>query len=504
METNIVEAGPFERVVTVQIEKAALESAKDEAAKRLSKDMNVKGFRPGKVPRKVVEATVGPDKLRSEAIDVALPGIVAEALTEADLRPAATPSVQDMRDTDDGVEVEVKVTLWPTLDHVPLYDGRRVSVETPEVADEDIDEQIDRLRNQFAELEDAQHPVTDGDYAVINLSATINGTEIDELTANDLTYPVGSGSFVPGLDEQLMGSTAGSIVKYNDTLPEGMGEHGGEEVTFQVLVKGVKTKKLPDVTDEWVEEVSEFESIEALREELRSGLHEHKLAATRRAFADTVLEQLIDDMEVELPSALVDAEMEYQIHRFLHRLGEQQIPFQDYLRVTGQTEEAFIADAKQQAERSLSVRILLDAVGEAEGIEVADEELQEAMGALAEASEQTPEEYEKALRDSGQVEILSGDILRNKVIDHLVEAAVPVDENGAEFSLAENSLETEAAVDAETAVEAETPVEAEGPAEESTTKTVEESTAETVEESTAETVEGSTAETVDDAESEEE
>ncbi len=444
METNIVEAGPFERVVTVQIENTALESAKDEAAKRLSKDMKVKGFRPGKVPRKVVEATLGADKLRSEAIDVALPGIVADALTEADLRPAATPAVQDLRDTEEGVEVDVKITLWPTLDHVPLYEGRKVAVATPDVAEEDIDDQVDRLRNQFAELEDVQHPVTEGDYAVINLTASLNATQIDDLTANDLTYPVGSQSFVPGLDDQLMGASAGSIIKYNETLPEGMGEYGGKEVTFQVLVKGVKTKRLPEVTNEWVEEVSEFESIEALRAELRSGLHEHKLASVRSEFADKVLEHLIEDMDVELPSALVDAEMEFQIHRFLHRLGEQEIPFADYLRVTGQTEEDFVADAKQQAERSLSVRILLDAVGESAGIEVTEEELQQAMGALAASSDESPDEYEKALRDSGQVEIVSGDILRNKVIDHLVEAAVPVDENGNELSLAESSPEVEA------------------------------------------------------------
>jgi len=454
VETNIVEAGPFERLVTVEIANAALESAKNEAARRLSKDLKVKGFRPGKVPRKVVEATLGADRVRSEAIDVALPGIVAEALTAADLRPAATPSVQEMRDTDDGVEVDVKVTLWPTIDRVPIFDGRRVSVSTPEVADEDIDEQIDRLRNQFAELQDVQHPVTDGDYAVINLSASLNGTQIDELTANDLTYPVGSESFVPGLDEQLMGSSAGSIVKYNATLPGGFGDHGGKEVTFQVLVKGVKAKKLPEVTDEWVEEVSEFDSITALRDELRSGLREHKLASVRREFADKVLEELIDDMDVELPLALVDAEMEYQIHRFLHRLGEQKIPFGDYLRVTGQTEEAFVADARKQAERSLSVRILLDAVGEAEGIVVAEEELQEAMRALAASSDQDPEEYEQALRDGGQMEILSGDILRNKVIDRLVDAAVPVDENGNELQLAET----------------EAPASVESPAEDATTE----------------------------------
>jgi trigger factor len=470
VETNIVEAGPFERVVTVQIGNTALESAKDEAAKRLSQDLKVKGFRPGRVPRKVVEATVGPAKLRSEAIDVALPGIVSDALTEADLRPAATPSVQDMRDTDDGIEVDVKVTLWPTLDHIPLYEGRKVSLETPEVQDEEIDDQIDRLRNQFAELEDVQHPVTEGDYAVINLSASFNGEPIDDLTANDLTYPVGSQSFVPGLDEQLMGASSGSIVKYNDTLPEGMGEYGGKEVTFQILVKGVKTKKLPEVTDEWVEEVSEFESIDALRAELRNGIHQHKLSSLRREFADKVLEQLIEDMDVELPAALVDAEMEYQIHRFLHRLGEQDIPFGDYLRVTGQTEEAFVADARAQAERSLSVRILLDAVGAAAGIEVAAEELEEAVGALAAASEQDAEAYKEALQESGQVEILSGDILRNKVIDHLVEAAVPVDENGTEFSLAEATVEAETADEAEAAVEAEAPVEADESAEDAATE----------------------------------
>ena len=464
METTIAEAGPFERVVTVQIDNSSLETAKDEAARRLSKDLKVKGFRPGKVPRKVVEATVGADKLRSEAIDVALPGIVAEALTAADIRPAATPSVQDLRDTDAGVEVDVKVTLWPTLDRVPLYAGRKVSVDAPQVEDGDIDEQIDRLRDQFAELEDVSHPVTEGDYAVINLTASVNGQAIEDLTASDLTYPVGSQSFVPGLDDQLMGSTAGSIVKYNETLPEGFGEYGGKEVTFQVLVKAVRAKKLPEVTDEWVEEVSEFETIDALRDELRRGLAEHKLASVRREFADKVLAELVDDMDVEIPDGLIDAEMEFQIHRFLHRLGQQNIPFTDYLRITGQDEQAFVADARANAERSLSVRILLDAVGEAEGIEVTEVELQEAMAALAASSEEEPEEYEEALRASGQIEILTGDILRNKVIDRLVEVAVPVDENGAELSL-EGERD-----DADRTDEAETEVEASAPAEDAATE----------------------------------
>jgi trigger factor len=162
--TSIVEAGPYERVVTLQIDDSVLESAKDKAAKRLSQDLKLKGFRPGKAPTRVVEATVGAERLRSEAIDLALPGLVGEALTEAGLSPATTPTIQELRDTENGVEVEVKVTLWPKLERPPLYEGRRISIETSEVTEEEIDEQVDRLRDQFAELEDVQRPVTEGDY----------------------------------------------------------------------------------------------------------------------------------------------------------------------------------------------------------------------------------------------------------------------------------------------------------------------------------------------------
>lgn len=435
--TSIVEAGPYERVVTLQIDDSVLESAKDKAAKRLSQDLNLKGFRPGKAPTRVVEATVGAERLRSEAIDLALPGLVGEALTEAGLSPATTPTIQELRDTENGVEVEVKVTLWPKLERPPLYEGRRINIETPEVTEEEIDEQVDRLRDQFAELEDVQRPVTEGDYAVINVSATQHDKQIEELAANDLTYPVGSGSFLPGLDEQLLGNSAGGIVKFNEVLPEGFGDYGGQDVTIQVLVKMVRQKKLPELNDAWVEDVTEFTSIADLRAELNEGLQEHKLAGSRRELREKVLEGLIEDMDVELPDALLDAEMEYQVRRFLHRLEQQGVGLADYLQVTGQDEKEFIADARAQAKRSLEVRILLDAVGEAEGIEVTDEELEGVMADLAASSEETPEEYEKTLLESGQVEILSGDILRTKVIDHLVEAAVPVDEAGNELSLGE-------------------------------------------------------------------
>jgi trigger factor len=435
LQTTITESGPFERVLTITIENDALDDAKKEAARRLSKDMKVKGFRPGKVPYKVVEATVGDEVLRQEAIEVALPRIVTEALVEAELSPATAPAIADTRDNEDGVEVDVKVTLWPTLDRIPIYEGRKVSVSSPEVTDEELEAQIDRLRDQYAELEDVSRPIAEDDYAVVNLTATHNTKELEDLSAADLTYPVGSRSFLPGLDEHLVGESAGSIVKYNETLPETFGEYANREVTFTVLVKGVKQKKLPELTDEWVDEVSEFETIAELLENLTDGIADLKTAASLRQLRDQILADMVEDMDLEMPEALVGAEMEFQLHRFLHRLEQQEIGLGDYLRVTGQDEQGFIDDVRLQAIRSLSTRILLDALAEKEGIAVDEEELQTTLEQLAAAAGESKEDYAKRLEEAGGAEALTGDILRSKVIDHLVEAAVPVDENGNELSL---------------------------------------------------------------------
>ena len=222
MHTEVSETGRFERTLTIQLEEAELEAAKTKAARKLSGEMKIKGFRPGKAPRSIVERMVGADQLRSEAIEEAIPDTVGAAIEESGLEPATVPSVTDIRDLDDGgVEVDVLVTLWPVLDAIPDFDGRTVEIEPPVVTDEEIEEQFEALRNQFADLETVDRAADEGDFVTVNVSAFDDGVEIEDAAANDMLYEIGSGSFFPGLDELLAGASVGDLVEGDGVLPAG-------------------------------------------------------------------------------------------------------------------------------------------------------------------------------------------------------------------------------------------------------------------------------------------
>jgi trigger factor len=441
MQTQLTEAGQFERMLTLTLAEDELESAKETAARKLSQDMKIKGFRPGRAPRSIVERMVGGAALRSEAIDVALPGAVGDALADTELVPVTTPRVEDMRDLDDGgVEIDIRITLWPTVDTVPDFAGRKIEVELPTVEDAEIDDQIERFRSQFAELEDVSRAADEGDFVMINLTALDGTAPIPDASADDLLYEVGSNSFLGGLDALVAGSSAGDIRKGPGTLPAGFGDHEGE-VTLSVLVKGVKGKKLPEVTDEWVSDITEFETIEDLRSDLHRGLYAMKLSATGQQFSDSVVEQGTAELDVELPDALIDAEMEAQFHNLSHRLESQGIELANYLQITGQDQESFVAELREHAVRNLKTRILLEAVAARDEMSVEDDELDEVIANLAASSDQDEEAVRQALVESGQVVALAGDILRRKALNHILEQAVPVDAQGEPVDLTPPGLD---------------------------------------------------------------
>jgi trigger factor len=435
METQLTEAGQFERMLTLTLAEDELESAKEEAARKLSQDMKIKGFRPGKAPRAVVERMVGGAALRSEAIDVALPGAVGDALSDTELAPVTTPRVEDMRDLEDGgVEIDVRITLWPTVDTVPDFVDRKIEVELPTVEGEEIDDQMDRLRSQFAELEDVKRAADEGDFVMINITALDGDTTIADASADDLLYEVGSHSFLGGLDELVAGSSAGDIRKGPGTLPPGFADHEGE-VTLSVLVKGVKGKKLPEVTNEWVSDITEFETIEELRAQLEESLYTMKLSATGQQFRDSVVEQGVAELDLELPEPLIDAEMEASFHNLSHRLESQGIDLGTYLQITGQDQESFLAELRERAIQTIKTRILLEAVAERDEMSVEDDELDDMIADLAASSEQDEDSVRKALVESGQVVALAGDILRRKALNHILEQASPVDAQGEPVDL---------------------------------------------------------------------
>jgi len=436
VQTDIKEAGPFERILTIRIEDAELEAAKGKAARKLSKEMRIKGFRPGKAPRSIVERMVGAETLRREAIDDSLPELVGPAIEEAELEPAAPPRVEDIRDAEGGaVDIDIRVTMWPVLDAVPDFVGRKVEIESIEVTDDEINDQIDRLRNQYAELEDVDRPAGDGDFVMINISASADGEEITEATAEDLLYEVASQSFIRGLDELLGGASVGDIREGRGTLPPGFGQDEPRDADLKVLVKGVRAKKLPEVTDEWVGDVSEFDSVDDLTERIRTNINAMKTSTADSLFRNKLLDELSQELSLEIPEALIESEMEAAFHNLAHTLDQQGIDFENYLRITGQGQQEFVAEMRTRSEQTLRTRILLDSVAAIEGIELADGELDEAIAEMAESVNQDAATLKEALESSGRVEVLTGDILRQKALDRVVASAEAVDAEGQHIDL---------------------------------------------------------------------
>ncbi len=433
-DVTVTEAGPHEKLISFEVAEAELEPAKNAAARKISQEVKIRGFRPGKAPRAIVEATVGAERLRSEAIDEMLPKKVGDVLTELDIEPAVSPALESIEDSLTGVKVEVKVTTWPELGEVPEIHDRVVEVGSVEVTDEELDAQIDRFREQFASVEEVDRTASTGDFVSMDISATKDGEDVPEAAAAGLLYEVGSGGLIAALDESLVGAGAGDTVTFEGPLPEGFGEKAGMEVIYSVKVNDVRERVLPEVTDEWVTETTEFETVDELRSTLLGQMSDMKRRSLAGTFQDRALDQLVDEVVVDLPEALVRAEMDEVFHRFSHRLEEQQIGLEDYFRVTGIQQEAFISDLESQAERSLKTRLLLEAVIDVEGFEVGEEELASVIEMVV-ASSEDPERIRLALQNDLQRKNLAGDILRNKALEAIVNGARPVDEEGNEVDL---------------------------------------------------------------------
>jgi trigger factor len=443
MPTTVTETGPFERLVTFHLTEDQIAAGKAATARKLSRDLKLKGFRPGKAPLPVVEAAVGTDRLRSEVIDDLVPPALTEILNEEDLRPAVTPQLEALNDVEDGIEVEVKVTLWPTID-LPSYRDRQVVVDSPIVTPEELETQLRRMLEQFATVEEVDRPAAKGDFVSVDLKATKDGEPIEGATSADLLYEVGSGLLVDGIDERLEGVEPGTVLEFEAPLPEGFGERAGEEVIFEVAVNEVKERILPDLDDAWVDENTEFETVEEMRGELEAQLGQVKLQAVSRQFAERALSTLVEQVDVDLPEGLIRSEMDDQLHSFVHRLEDNELTLDDYFSATGLSQEQFLDDLRQQAARALRNQLVLEAVAADADIEITPEEVSSVIQGLA-ARSGDPVAYLQAFRQSGRELALAGDILRNRALDAILSTANPVDEEGnpVEFRLDVTEVEAE-------------------------------------------------------------
>ena len=429
----VTELSPFERKLTIRIEETDLNRAETLAARRLSQQLDINGFRRGRAPKRMVENLVGKERIRNDAIEELLESRLPTTLTDTGLAPAVTPSVDAVRDTDPGVEVDVRVSLWPVLDNPPDFRGRRFELEDPELAvDEDtVQSHLDQYRDQFAELETVQRASVTGDYVAIDLYASHDGRPIEELSVSDFLYEVGSDVLLEDLGTHLVGTSVGDIVQFETGLRfEAGGLEAGTRIDIRALVKEVKEKRLPELDDEWAADFTEFDTVEELRNDIAERIESSRLSVLRTRFQAKVVTELTDEVDVDIPRAVIDASVNRMLERLHTRLAEGGMSFEDYLKASQQDPETFVGGVQEQATRQIRTQVLLDSIAVDAGLEVEDGELRRAYEQAGTEMGETAKDLSRRLAGSVQEMNLMGDILRTKALEALMHGAVATDHDG--------------------------------------------------------------------------
>jgi trigger factor len=426
MQTTVEETDKHTVKLTIEVPPDELAKDLDKAYRKIAQSVKIPGFRKGKVPRQIIDAQVGREVVLGEFLEDSVPDYYREALRENDLAPIANPDINVETTGADGEALifTATVEVRPRLTFAPEdYRGLEIDKPSAEVSDDDVAKLLDSLRDRFAELETVNRPVRSGDYVTMDIRATLHDEEIPEGTRPDYLYEVDSGEFGDKVDTELEGKRAGEILQVNDVLGPGAGEQAGEEVTFRILLKEVKGKKLPDADDEFAKTASEFDTLDELKDSLREQLGKNKERQADGAVRDLALEKLVDSVDVDLPETLIDEETEQRVAHARERAEQLGMTLDRYLEAQGFDELRFRADARDHAIRAVKADLVLEAVARAEDIQVPPEELGGEIARLAQALGRDPKEVAKNLDRSGQVVALAGDIIRSKSLDVIVEHA---------------------------------------------------------------------------------
>jgi trigger factor len=429
MQTTLENVDKHRVKLTVEVPPEETTPVLDLAYRHLAEQVSVPGFRKGKVPRRIIDAQAGKGAVLQEFLDHALPTFYVRAVREHSLAPIADPEFDDVDVSDveaSGLRFTAQIEVRPRVElSEEDYKGVRIDRPRVEVAEAEVDEQLDRLRERFAELESVGRPAAKGDYVVADIRASAGGEEeVPELSGQGVLYEVGSGGIVPELDAELEGTRPGGIHKVGAKLPERFGDRAGRDVVFSVLVKEVKAKKLPALDDEFARTASEFDGLEALRADVRAKLGELKEAQADARLRDEALRVLASKVEdVELPDRLVDAETEARVESARRRAEQQGVTLEQFLQAADVEELRFRSDARAHAIRAIRADLALEAVARAEEITVSDEDLDGVVKAIAEDVGRSRKEVRKQLEAGGQITSLAGDIIRDRALNLVVEHA---------------------------------------------------------------------------------
>ena len=428
MQSTITPAEGSIVKIIIDIDEAELEPGINAALSKLSKEVRIPGFRQGKVPRKVLEAKLGRSYIRSEAINDAVSGFLGDAIKQNSLDVIATQSVNIKSGEESGpVVLEADVELRPEV-NIAGYKGLKVEVPSPVVSAQDVESQVKRLREQFGELKEVDRPIKEDDQVSIDLDAERDGEKISGLSVEDFLYRVGGDNFVPGLDQALLGHGANEEITFEVAPPEASDV---SPISCTVKIKKVSQLVLPDLTDEWAAEASEFQTLAELEESIREQLASGKLSRAKMMLRDRAVGALVELMDLkEIPQALIQNEFDKLVHDFSHRLEDQGIPLEQYLSVTGTTSEQLVsqimADAATQAKIDLALRALV----REEATEITGEELDEEIKAYAESAGIDFQLFKEQVTANGQIKVVELEMAKSKALENLLKEVEIVDEDG--------------------------------------------------------------------------
>ncbi|MFI0939064.1 trigger factor [Streptomyces sp. NPDC021020] len=454
MKSAVETLNPTRVRLTVEVPFEELKPSLDAAYKKINNQVTVPGFRKGKIPARVIDQRFGRGAVLEEAINDALPKFYTQAVTEGEINVLGQPDV-DITEFDDGNELKftAEVDIRPTIE-IPDYSGIEVTVDAVEVTDEDVEKSLEQLRDRFATTSTVDRAAAEGDVVVVDLEASVDGEVLGDGIAKGVSYTIGSGQLLDGIDDAVTGLSAGGSATFASELKGGSA--AGKAAEVKVEVSDVQQRELPELDDEFAQLASEFDTLEELRADSRKRLESMKQYDQATAAQEKVLDALIELTDVAIPEKLLKDEIETRTHNLEHHQFPQMgLTWESFLEREGKTREEYDAQIEEQAVKGIKTQFILDELVGKEKLSVNQEELTEHLVRRAASSGMSPDQFAQAVVEGNQVQLLVGEVARGKALAVVVESAKVVDSNGEVVDLAdEEEDESAEAADASEADEA--------------------------------------------------
>ena len=409
--------------LTVEVGAADFEAAVEKAYKKQRGQIRVPGFRPGKAPRKMIEAMFGAQVFYEEAVNIALPDAYEEAVKEQDLQVVGYPQVELLDVGKEGFSFKATVAVFPEMT-LGQYKGLEAPRAEAKVTDEDVDARLKEMAERNSRMVSVDRAVEKGDIANINFEGFLDGEPFDGGKGEDHDLEIGSGSFVPGFEDQLIGMKAEEERDIDITFPEDYhADLAGKAVVFHVKVNAVKVKEVPAIDDEFAKDVSEFDTLDELKADVRGKITAEREEAAGRAFEDILMGKVADGLTGEIPDAMVEAQAQRFVDNFRMQIQSQGLPFDKYLEMTNMDVDSLLEQAKEPAARQVKMDLAVGAIIKAEGLEATDEDVDAEYEKMAKQYGMEAEEIKKYM----DAEVIREQVLRDKAIRVVVDSAVAVE-----------------------------------------------------------------------------